>query len=77
MSNKKTRNISKYAHIKENTFIYIINGQWTAEIKKDSQTNELFLYIPFTKETKKIKQNTIYRFLFPEDNIRVYEEYED
>ena len=76
MSNyKSVYDVSKYSQIKENTVIYIINGQWTAEIVKDVYTDKLVLYIPYTKQVKQIKQDATYRQLFPTEDIRVYNKY--
>lgn len=76
MSNyKSVYDVSKYTQIKENTVIYIINGQWTAEIIKDVYTDKLVLYIPYTKQVKQIKQDATYYDLFPTENIRVYNKY--
>ena len=76
MSNyKSVYDVSKYTQIKENTVIYIINGQWTAEIVKDVYTDKLVLYIPYTKQVKQIKQDAIYYDLFPTEDIRVYNKY--
>lgn len=76
MSNyKSVYDVSKYTQIKENTVIYIINGQQTAEIVKDVYTDKLVLYIPYTKQVKQIKQDATYYDLFPTENIRVYNKY--
>lgn len=75
MSNyKSVYDISKYETIKEDTIIYIVNGQWEAEIVKDVYTNKLVVYIPHTKQVIQIKQqNATYADLFLEtDDIRVY-----
>lgn len=78
MSNyKSVYDVSKYTQIKENTVIYIINGQSTAEIVKDVYTDKLVLYIPYTKQVKQIKQDATYYDLFPTENIRVYNKYKD
>lgn len=76
MSNyKSTYEISKYETIKENTVIYIINGQWEAEIVKDVYTDKLVLYTPYTKKVRQIKQDATYYDLFPTEDIRVYNKY--
>lgn len=76
MSNYKSiYDISKYETIKENTVIYIINGQWEAEIVKDVYTDKLVLYTPYTKKVKQIKQDATYYDLFPTEDIRVYNKY--
>lgn len=76
MSNYKSiYDISKYETIKENTVIYIINGQWEAEIVKDVYTNKLVLYTPYTKKVRQIKQDATYYDLFPTEDIRVYNKY--
>ena len=74
MSNyKSVYDISKYETIKEDTIIYIVNGQWEAEIVKDVYTNKLVVYIPHTKQVKQIEQDATYADLFLEtDDIRVY-----
>ena len=61
--------------IKENTVIYIINGQWEAEIVKDVYTDKLVLYTPYTKKVRQIKQDATYYDLFPTEDIRVYNKY--
>lgn len=70
-------NISKYETIKENTIIYIVNGQWTCEIAKDVYNNKLVLYTPYTKDVRQIDQNATYTDLFPETHydIRVYDKF--
>lgn len=76
MSNYKSiYDISKYETIKENTVIYIINGQWEAEIIKDVYTDKLVLYTPYTKKVRQIKQDATYYDLFPTEDIRVYNKY--
>lgn len=76
MSNYKSiYDISKYETIKENTVIYIINGQWEAEIVKDVYTDKLVLYTPYTKKVRQIKQDATYYDLFPTEDIRVYNKY--
>lgn len=76
MSNYKSiYDISKYETIKENTVIYIINGQWEAEIVKDVYTDKLVLYTPYTKKVRQIKQDATYYDLFPTKDIRVYNKY--
>ncbi len=76
MSNYKSiYEISKYETIKENTVIYIINGQWEAEIVKDVYTDKLVLYTPYTKKVRQIKQDATYYDLFPTEDIRVYNKY--
>lgn len=76
MSNYKSiYDISKYEKIKENTVIYIINGQWEAEIVKDVYTDKLVLYTPYTKKVRQIKQDATYYDLFPTEDIRVYNKY--
>lgn len=76
MSNYKSiYDISKYETIKENTVIYIINGQWEAEIVKDVYTDKLVLYTPYTKKARQIKQDATYYDLFPTEDIRVYNKY--
>lgn len=76
MSNYKSiYDISKYETIKENTVIYIINGQWEAEIVKDVYTDKLVLYTPYTKKVRRIKQDATYYDLFPTEDIRVYNKY--
>lgn len=76
MSNYKSiYDISKYETIKENTVIYIINGQWEAEIVKDVYTDKLVLYTPYTKKVRQIKQDATYYDLFPSEDIRVYNKY--
>lgn len=72
---KSTYEISKYETIKENTVIYIINGQWEAEIVKDVYTDKLVLYTPYTKKVRQIKQDATYYDLFPTEDIRVYNKY--
>ena len=74
MSNyKSVYDISKYETIKEDTIIYIVNGQWEAEIVKDVYTDKLVLYIPYTKQVRQIEQDATYADLFPENHdIRVY-----
>ena len=72
---KSTYEISKYETIKENTVIYIINGQWEAEIVKDVYTDKLVLYTPYTKKVRQIKQDDTYYDLFPTEDIRVYNKY--
>ena len=63
MSNyKSVYDVSKYEQIKENTVIYIVNGQWKAEIVKDVYTDKLVLYIPYTKQVKQIKQDAFRQF---------------
>ena len=76
MSNYKSiYDISKYETIKENTVIYIINGQWEAEIVKDVYTDKLVLYTPYTKKVRQITQDATYDDLFPTEDIRVYNKY--
>ena len=76
MSNyKSVYDVSKYETIKENTVIYIINGQWEAEIVKDVYTDKLVLYTPYTKKVRQIKQDATYYDLFPTEDIRVYNKY--
>lgn len=72
---KSIYDISKYETIKENTVIYIINGQWEAEIVKDVYTDKLVLYTPYTKKVRQIKQDATYYDLFPTEDIRVYNKY--
>lgn len=76
MSKKElTQTISTNELIKENTVIYIINGQWEAEIVKDVYTDKLVLYTPYTKKVRQIKQDATYYDLFPTEDIRVYNKY--
>ena len=45
-----------YSEIKENTKIYIINGNWSAYVIKDFITKKRFLYIPLPHDRYRIQK---------------------
>lgn len=74
--------ISKSSKIKENTSVYIVNGNWTGYVIKDCVTGDLVLFIPIVHYTSNrvasdvwtFKQGSTYEDIFPSKdyNIRIY-----
>lgn len=74
--------ISKSSKIKENTSVYIVNGNWTGYVIKDCVTGDLVLFIPIVHYTSNrvasdvwtFKQGSTYEDIFPSNdyNIRIY-----
>lgn len=65
---------SPYSEIKENTEIYIINGNWSAYVIKDFITKKRFLYIPLPHDRyriQKIEKEITYDDLFPSENYKI------
>lgn len=65
---------SPYSEIKENTEIYIINGNWSAYVIKDFITKKRFLYIPLPHDRyriQKIEKEITYDDLFTSDNYEI------
>lgn len=69
--------ISKSSKIKENTSVYIVNGNWTGYIIRDCVTDDLLLFIPIPNSKrngiKTFEQGSTYEDVFPNDNIRIYD----
>lgn len=76
--------ISKSSMIKENTAVYVVNGNWTGYAVRDCVTGDLILFIPaknwsglnpeIDKITWTFPQDSTYEDVFPSDeyNIRIH-----
>lgn len=74
--------ISKSSKIKENTQIYIVNGNWSAFAVRDCVTGDLVLFIPIIHYNSNrtaydiwtFEQGSTYEDIFPSDdyNVRIH-----